>query len=147
MALVIYIKNLFVRLLSFLFGKTWIFITVLAWFLIITGILFLFRPERARKKLMRMSFRPVRWILLLACLYVAGILIPLSHRLSGILAVILLVVIIIAALRFYLLLKKNLFNKFILWFSKIPIKQLKVFALIQVAIGIFILALKKRIWF
>ena len=65
MAFILSIKNLFVRVLSLLFGKTWIFITILGWFLILTGILLILRPERARRKLMRMTFRPVKWILLI----------------------------------------------------------------------------------
>jgi len=146
-ALILYIKNLFVKLLNFLFGKTGIFITILAWFLIITGIWCLFRPERARKKLVGMGFGPVKWILLIVCIYLATILLSLSERLSGILAIILMIAVIISAARFYFLLKNKLYNKLVNWFSKIPMKHLKAFAVIQIVIGCLMLSLKRRIWF
>ena len=143
----LYIKNLFMKLLNFLFGKTGIFITILAWFLIITGILFLFRPERARNKLVGMGFGPVKWLMLITCIYLAMTLVSLSEKLSGILALVLMIVIIISSVRLYFMFKKKLYNKFVVWFSKIPIKHLKVLAIIQIAIGCLMLTLKRRIWF
>ena len=147
MALLLSIKNLFVRLLSLLFGKTWIFITILGWFLILTGILFLFRPERARKKLTRMSFRPVKWILLIAGVYLAGIIISLTGKINSLLAFLLLVLIIVPVVILYFILKKKLFKQFVAWFSRIPVRHLRLFAVFQVAIGWLILILRKRIWF
>ena len=147
MTIILYIKNLFMKVLNFLFGKTGIFITILGWFLIITGVWFLFRPERARRKLVGMGFGPVKWILLIGCIYLVTILLSLSEKLSGILALVLVIVIIISAARFYFILKKKLYNKLVVWFSKIPIKHLKVVAIIQIAIGCLMLTLKRRIWF
>jgi len=145
--IILYIKNLFMKLLNFLFGKTGIFITILAWFLITTGVWFLFRPERARRKLVGMGFGPVKWILLIVCIYLVTILLSLSEKLSGNLALVLVIVIIISAVRFYFILKKKLYNKLAAWFSKIPMKHLKILAIIQIAVGCIMLALKRRIWF
>jgi uncharacterized protein YjeT (DUF2065 family) len=147
MTIILYIKNLFLKLLNFLLGKTVFFITILAWFLIITGALFLWRPERARRKLTGMGFGPAKWILLIAIIYVAGILIALSGKLSGILALILLITVIIGSIKVYFLLKKKLYKKFVEWFAKVPIKHLKIFAVIQIAIGCLMLILRSRIWF
>lgn len=147
MALLIYIKNLVVKLLNVLFGKTWIFIAVLAWFLIITGIVFLCRPARARVKLVGMSFQPVKWILLIACFYCAAALMSLSEKIGGIASCIAMIAVIVLAIKFYFNFKKKLFKKFMLWFSKIPVKHLQAFALIQIVIGYLMLFLKKRIWF
>jgi hypothetical protein len=135
------------KLLNFLLGKTVFFITILAWFLVITGAIFLWKPERARKKLIGMGFGPVKWMLLLAVVYVAGILIGWTGKLSGLLGIVLLVVVILGSIKVYLLFKKKLYNKFLEWFAKIPVKQLKVFAAIQILIGCLMLIFKRRIWF
>lgn len=147
MTIILYIKNLFLKLFNFLLGKTVFFITILAWFLIITGALFLYRPERARRKLIGMGFGPAKLILVLAIIYVAGILITLSGKLSGILAFVLMIGTIIGSIRCYFLFKKKLHSKFVEWFAKVPIKHLKIFAVIQVLIGCLMLILKRRVWF
>lgn len=147
MTIILYIKNLFFKLLNFLLGKTVFFITILAWFLIITGVLFLWRPERARKKLIGIGFGPAKWFLLIAIIYVAGILVTLSGKLSGILAFLLFIAAIIGSIKAYFLLKKKLYRKFVEWFAKVPIKHLKNFAVIQILFGCLMLLLKRRIWF
>jgi len=147
MTIILYIKSIFLKLLNFLLGKTVFFITILAWFLIITGAFFLWKPERARRKLTGMGFGPAKWMLLLAIIYFAGILTGLVGKLSGILAIVLLVAIIFGSIKAYLIFKKKLYKKFVEWFAKVPIKHLKVFAVIQIVIGIAMLALKRRVWF
>ena len=147
MNIIFYIKNLVFKLLNFLLGKTVFFITILAWFLVITGVLFLWKPERARRKLTGMGFGPAKFILLLAIIYLAGILIGLAGKLSGILAIVLLVAIIFGSIKAYLVFKKKMNKKFVEWFAKVPIKHLKVFAVIQIIIGIVMLVVKRRVWF
>jgi hypothetical protein len=83
----------------------------------------------------------------LAVVYVAGILIGWTGKLSGLLGIVLLVVVILGSIKVYLLFKKKLYNKFLEWFAKIPVKQLKVFAAIQILIGCLMLIFKRRIWF
>jgi hypothetical protein len=94
MTVILYVKSLFLKLLNFLLGKTVFFITILAWFLIITGAFFLWKPERARRKLTGMGFGPAKFMLLLAVIYIVGILTGLAGKLSGILAIVLMLVII-----------------------------------------------------
>jgi uncharacterized protein YjeT (DUF2065 family) len=86
-------------------------------------------------------------MLLLAVIYIVGILTGLAGKLSGILAIVLMLVIIFGSIKAYLVFKKKLYNKFVEWFAKVPIKHLKIFAMIQIVIGCLVLILKRRIWF
>lgn len=137
------IKNWFLKLINLLFGKTRIFIIILAWFLIITGALFLAQPERARKKIVGYGFGFLKWPLLSLVVYAGMFLVSLGFKKSGILIASLGIIFIIWA---YFFLKKKTYKKLEEQFAKIPIKFLKIFAVIQITVGALMLILQRRIW-
>ncbi len=139
------IKTGFYKLINFLFGKTKIFIIILGWFLIITGAMFLARPERARNKLISQSFGILKWPLFFLTLYVAMLFISLSSKVPGIASILLIVAGVFIIIRAFIFLRKKALRKLTEQFAKVPIRMLKVFAGIQILVGLFILFLQKRI--
>ena len=140
------IKTGFYKLINFLFGKTKIFIIILGWFLIITGAMFLARPEKARNKLISQSFGILKWPLFFLTLYVAMLFISLSSKVPGIASMLLIVAGIFIIIRAFIFLRKKALRKLTEQFAKVPIRMLKVFAGIQILVGLFMLFLQKRIW-
>ncbi|MCE9680667.1 hypothetical protein LZP69_16225, partial [Shewanella sp. AS1] len=69
-----------------IFGSTRIFVVILGWFLILTGVWMLLRPEHARKKFARQSFGYVKFYLLMLAFFLAAILVSISAKVSGILS-------------------------------------------------------------
>lgn len=136
------IKNTLYKLVNFLFGKTKIFVVILGWFLVISGLLMLLWPKRAQKKLAAIGFGPVKYILLVILLY----LVPLIFSFGGKIGIWLALAAIAAALVFYRYLKKKAYNRIQTWFAKIPAKFLRIFAGIQIVIGVIMLIVEKRIW-
>lgn len=140
------IKTGFYKLINFLFGKTKIFIIILGWFLIITGAMFLARPERARNKLISQSFGILKWPLFFLTLYVAMLFISLSSKVPGIASILLIVAGVFIIIRAFIFLRKKALRKLTEQFARVPIRMLKVFAGIQILVGLFMLFLQKRIW-
>lgn len=140
------IKNTSYKAVNFLFGQTRIFIVILAWFLVMTGILFLSRPEKARKKILSQGFGFFKGWLLVVSVFLAMFLISLSSKTNFRVLHILALVAVILIVRSYFLLKKKIYLKLVEQFAKIPILALKVFAYIQIAVGILMLIFEKRIW-
>lgn len=140
------IKNFFLKIINFLFGKTKIFIIILGWFLVLTGALFLADPEKARNRLLSYGFGFFKWPLRILAIYLAMLLISLSQKTPGILPLILPIAVIIFVIWFWRFLKKKAYNKLSEHFAKIPMPALKIYACIQIAVGALILVLQRRIW-
>ncbi|MBM3248055.1 MAG: hypothetical protein FJZ10_01320 [Candidatus Omnitrophica bacterium] len=143
MQILIIINSYLFKLLNFVLGKTKIFIVILGWFLVVSGAIMLIWPERARRKLVRMGFRQVKWILLIGALYLVSLLSSISDNFGPVIFIVGIIAIIFA----YLFLKKKTFRKIQEQFAKIPVKALKVFAVIQIILGFFMIFFLKRIWF
>jgi len=141
------IKSLFNKIFNKLFGKAEIFIIILGWFLLITGIWMLWRPEKARKSLAGQGFGQAKFYLLLLSLFLGMLLFSFGMKTNGILAKIVMIVGLVALARAYFLFKKKAAQKISAWVEKVPIKFLKIYAVIQTIIGAAMLLLKKRIWY
>ncbi|MDP2920883.1 MAG: hypothetical protein Q8O12_00745 [Candidatus Omnitrophota bacterium] len=141
------IRYLIFKVLNAIFGSFRIFIVLLGWFLVITGIIFLSQPERARNKMVGMGFWQIKVILFSIALTLAVFVASLTDKISGILSLALFILCIIAIIRGYLSLKKKTYNKISAWFAKVPMKYLKAFAIIQIAIGIIMIVFNKRLIF
>jgi hypothetical protein len=139
-------KRTLFKLLNFLLGKTKIFIVVLGWFLVITGSLFLIQPEKARKKLVGIGFGFLKWYLLIIVLYLGMMLISFSAKTDIINTQVSITAAVFTLIAAYFLLKKKTYNILTEQFAKIPIRFLKIFAGIQIAVGALMLILEKRIW-
>ncbi len=130
-----------------LFGKTHIFIVLLGWFLIITGIFMLWKPEKARRSLRRRGFRLIKGYILILILFLGVLLISAVNKLNGLLALLLLIVGIVLLIKGYLFLKKTVFRKIVQEMEKVSIKHLRGYALVQIAVGTMMLVFQKRIFF
>jgi hypothetical protein len=130
-----------------LFGKTHIFIVLLGWFLIITGIFMLWKPEKARKSLAGRGFGLIKGYLFILAMFLGALLIAAANKLNGLLALVILIAGIVFLVKAYLFLKKKISNKIREWLQKVPIPYLRYYAVIQIAIGMAMLAFRKRIFF
>lgn len=136
------IKNFLFKIVNFIFGKTKLFIFILGWFLLIAGVFMLVWPERARNKLVGIGFGQVKWLLIIAIVYLASLLLSLGGKIG----LLLTLAGAIGMIYLYYHLKKKTYNKIKEWFSRIPLKLLKFFAFIQITIGAVMLILQRRIW-
>ena len=136
------IKNLIYKFINFIFGKTKIFITILGWFLVITGVFMLLKPERARNKLIGMGFGQIKGVILIIDIYLVSLLISLSSKIGPIMVLAGIIAIIFS----YFLLRNKVLSKIKEKFAKIPVKILKVFAGIQISIGVLMFVFLVRIW-
>lgn len=130
-----------------LFGKTHIFIIILGWFLIITGILMLWKPEKARKSLAGRGFGLIKGYLFIMAMFLAALLVAAANKLNGLLALAILILGIVFLVKGYLFLKKQISNKIREWLQKVAITYLRGYAVVQIAIGMAMLAFGKRIFF
>ena len=146
LTILLYIKNIFLRILNFLFGKTKIFIIVLGWFLVITGALFLANPEKARQKLLSQGFGILKWPLRITAIYLAALFVSLGFKFPGIFPKIISLIGVVVITWSFFVLKKRTYNKLALKFAKIPIPALKIYAFIQIVVGSAMLLLERRIW-
>ncbi|MCX5702592.1 MAG: hypothetical protein NTW64_06450 [Candidatus Omnitrophica bacterium] len=147
MSILLYLKSLIVKILNKLFGRTRIFILILGWFLLITGIWMLLQPEKAKKSLAGQGFGIFKGYLLLLALFAGMLLLSLSTKVSGVLSLLILVAGFFILIRAYFLLKKRAAHKISSWVEKVPIKYLKIYAAIQTIIGALMLLLHRRIWY
>lgn len=136
--------NFFRKLTNFLFGKMKFFAVILGWILIISGIIFLFKPERARNKMLGQGFGVIKGILVAIVIYVALLLLSFSGKTRGALSVLILLAALAVVIAFFKL-KKKIFLKLQEKFKKIPVKVLKIYAVIQIVIGLLMVFLRYRI--
>ncbi|MFA5388966.1 MAG: hypothetical protein WC312_04330 [Candidatus Omnitrophota bacterium] len=141
------IRYLIFKVLNTIFGGFKIFIVLLGWFLVITGIILLSQPKRARNKMIGMSFWQVKTILFSIALTLAVFISRLTGKLSGALSLALFILCVIAIIRLYLSFKKKAHDKILAWFARMPMKYLKAFAIIQIIIGIAMIVFNKRMVF
>jgi hypothetical protein len=139
-------KNISFKTFNLLLGRTPLFIFILAWFLIITGAIFLAQPEKARQQLLGQGFGMLKWPLFFVALYLALFLISCVGKIGGIVSLVLIVLGIIVIIKAFFVLRKKVYQKLAAQFARIPIPLLRVFALIQIAVGALMLILQKRIW-
>jgi hypothetical protein len=136
--------NVILSLLHRVFGDTRFFMMVLSWFLIITGALMLWRPEGAAKSLAGRGFFIIKGYILALFLFSGALLISVTSKMSGILALIILIAGIVFLFKGFFYFQKTAADKLNEWIAKIPPKYLKIFAAIQLITGIGIQVIRGR---
>lgn len=131
---------------DFLLGKSAIFIVIFGWFLVITGLIFLLQPDKARGNLARKGAGAVKWVLTIVLIYLvlmgfsfAG---KVGTNLAGSIALAAAVLLVWAY--FYLIKRSHEFLTKKL--ALVPVLVLKVYAVLQLAVGLLMVTLHKRFW-
>jgi len=142
----LYLKSLIFKLINKVFGRTAVFIIILGWFLLISGIWMFLQPERAKRSLAGRGFGFAKGCLLILALFLGMLLLSISSRMSGIVSLAILIAGVLLLVRAYILLRRKTSQKISAWVEKMPVKFLKIYAIIQAVIGTAMLLLHKRIW-
>ena len=112
-----------------------------------SGIMMLWKPEKARKSLAGQGFGLVKGYIFILAIFLGALLINAANKLNGLLALVILILGIVFLIKSYLFLKKKISNKIQEWMKKVPILYLRCYAVIQIIIGMAMLAFRKRIYF
>jgi len=107
----------------------------------------LWKPEKARKSLAGQGFGLVKGYIFILAIFLGALLINAANKLNGLLALVILILGIVFLIKSYLFLKKKISNKIQEWMKKVPILYLRCYAVIQIIIGMAMLAFRKRIYF
>lgn len=130
--------------LNKVFGKTQVFIFILAWFLVITGFFMLWKPGFARRSMARKGFRIIKAYLLFLVLLLGAFLVSVANRMSGILALVILVAGVVMLVKGFVFFQRAAAAKLDSWAGNLPEKYVRAYAVIQVAIGIGMHILQRR---
>ncbi|MDD5044948.1 MAG: hypothetical protein PHG51_05355 [Candidatus Omnitrophica bacterium] len=139
-----YLISWFNKIANFIFGRFKFFIVLLGWILIISGVIFLLKPEKARNKLLGQGFGIIKGLLILAAIYLVLFSISLAGKTAGILSIASLIGALAVIIAFFKL-KKQTFIKLQEQFKKIPAPFLRIYAVIQIIIGVLMVILKHRV--
>jgi len=90
------------------------------------------------------GFGIIKGFLVIIVIYLVLFLISLSGKAHGVLSVLILLAVLAVVFAFFKL-KKKTFLKLQEKFKKIPVKILRIYALIQIIVGILMVLLKYRI--
>lgn len=134
-------------LLNKVFGKTHIFIVILGWFLIITGLLMLWQPETARRSMANKGFSIIKAYVLVLVMFAAAWFVSEMNKRSGLLALVALIAGIVILVRGVLFFQKAAAERINAWAGKVPLKYLRLYAAVQVAVGIVMHMLRQRMIF
>lgn len=118
---------------------------ILGWLLVISGIILLLKPEKARKKLLRKGFRIIKGLLAVAAVYLIMLSISFARKTGGGIFLILGLIAALAVIVIFFKLKKKTYERLEAQFEKIPVIFLRGYAGIQIIIGILMITLKHRI--
>ena len=113
--------------------------TIIGFFFVMFGIVFLLYPESLRKRLRKKALRKLRRYFFGAALGTGILLISLGWRYAGVLPKILAVVGVVAVVKGLLLLKSRAAEEATQWILKQPVLTLRIFAGAQIALGLLIL--------
>lgn len=140
------VKAIFVKITNFLFGKTTIFITILGWILVISGIILFLQPEKARKTMLIQGFGKIRKFLFYIALMAGIICFSYGFDMSGTLPKIIAAIAVIGIIKGYYVLKGKAYERLTAFIAGLPIPALRGFAALQFAVGALMLFLQKRVW-
>jgi hypothetical protein len=146
MYIIQYLQSLCFKLINFIFGKTRIFVVIIGWYLVITGLLFLKNPEKARIRLIDSGFGMIKINILLICFFLWGILTKVAGFLPGVSQALVFFGGLIAMVFFYRWLRKTVKNKLIVLGKKLSVSMLIKFAWGQVIVGGLMVYLQHRLW-
>jgi len=114
---------------------------IICWIWIISGILFLIKPDMLRNKLRKKSSRKVMWFLCGLALAIGIFLIKVASSMVGLPGLILKIFGIIAVIKAFLFLNGKFSETIMAWFSSQPISFFRIWAVVQIVIGLTILNL------
>jgi len=117
------------------------FIKLLGWIWVITGIIFLIFPGMLRKRLQKKSIKRIRKFLFLIVISLSLLLISAAWKSQGALAKLVMILGIVGLFKGFFLLKAKAAEKIIEWFIKKPLIFFRIWAAAQVLIGAIILKL------
>jgi hypothetical protein len=141
-----FIQNFSFKLVNFIFGKTAIFVVIIGWYLVITGLLFLVKPDKARERLVSSGFGIVKLNILLICFFLWGILAKLAQMLSGTVQTIVFFGGLIGLIILFFRLRAAAKKKLAALADRLPVKVLIWFACGQVVVGGLMVFLQRRLW-
>ena len=109
---------------------------IIGLFLIITGVFFLIKPATLQKRLEKKGAKKIRRYLFALMLVVGILLISATWKMHGIIAIIIMIIGIIFIIKGFLLFKVKAAEKFIDWISQQPELYFRIYAVIQISIGL-----------
>jgi hypothetical protein len=146
MAIITYIQSFSFKLVNFIFGKTAVFVVLIGWYLAITGLLFLVKPDKARAKLASSGFGIVKLNLLLVCFFLWGVLAKWSQTLSGGIQTIVFFGGLAGLLLLFFWARSAAKKKLLALVDRLPIKIIICFAWAQVVVGGLMVYFQRRLW-
>ena len=112
---------------------------ILAWFLILSGIFFLIKPEILRKRLQKKITKRLKRYLSLLAIFLGILFISAAWKSQGCLAKLLLVLGIIAIFKGLFFMKAKASEKVMEWFAARGLTLFRLMASVNIVIGIIIL--------
>lgn len=144
--IIYYIQSISFKLVNFIFGKTTIFVVIIGWYLVITGLLFLVKPDKARLRLASSGFGIVKLNILLICFFLWGILTKFSKNLSGTVQTIVFWGGLAGLLVLFFWARSAAKKRLTALANRLPIKVLTWFAWAQVVVGGLMVYFQRRLW-
>ena len=114
---------------------------ILGWVWIVSGILFFIKPLWFRNRLQKKSYKKIRGILFAIALTLSILLIKAVWGHPGLAAKVVLVLGIGGIIKAFFFLKVKAADTLIEWFIKQPLKVFRLFAAIQIVIGLMLLTI------
>lgn len=115
--------------------------TILGWFFIVMGLLFLLKPEILKKRLLKKGYKKMRMFLLSLSVLLGVMMITTAAKFQGLVPKMVMVLGVIAILKGFFLLKSKAADKMIEWSNRQPLILCRVGAFVHILIGIAILNL------
>ena len=144
--IIAYIQKFSFKLVNFIFGKTTVFVVLIGWYLMITGILFLVNPDKAREKLAGSGFGIAKLNILLICFFLWGLLVKFSQSLSGTVQTAVSLGGLAGLILLFFWARAAAKKKLTALAQRIPVKVLTWFAWGQVVVGGLMVYLQRRLW-
>lgn len=115
---------------------------ILGWFFILTGILFVLKPQILQNKLLKKSKKTLRRILFGATVSMGALLIAAAWKYHGLLPKIIVIFGAIGIVKGFILLKSKAADKLIEWFTKQPLMFFRLTGCGHIVMGLIVLFLK-----
>lgn len=116
-------------------------LTILGWAWIITGVFFLFKPERLRNKLRKKSVKKLKRFFFALALGLGFLLIKATWGVPGLLAKVVMIFGFLGIFKAAYLIKAKAADKLIEWYIQQPLKFYRISACVQIVIGGIILTI------
>ena len=117
-------------------------VSILGWFWVVTGVIFLIWPNFLKKRLQKKSYKIIRRYLFVVGIFLSVMLISIGLKATGAISKIILVIGLIALIKAVFLIKTKAAERLVEFFLKQPLIMFRLWALVQIAIGVLILFVK-----